>query len=266
MSLRNIFQKFICLSILLILIGSAHATTTATIHGAVYEWTTFEPLENVIIEVNSTPPQSIVAKYGIYSFDLAPGDYTITARYYQDGTLLYSTQETITITDNGDYVLDLLLLPTYSEELLEDSEFDNISESFEEDSKIIEGDSGTSTTTYLLAAALVIIIAASAYLLVQRRGKEEDTGQIAVLPPEEVEEDITREEFEKEQSLPADLQEIIDIIEANGGRITQKELRSRVRYSEAKVSLMISDLENRGIVEKFKKGRGNIIIIVESEN
>ncbi|MGM0771995.1 MAG: helix-turn-helix transcriptional regulator, partial [Halobacteriota archaeon] len=35
----------------------------------------------------------------------------------------------------------------------------------------------------------------------------------------------------------------------------------KLSYSEAKVSLIVSDLENRGLVEKFKKGRGNIIII-----
>jgi uncharacterized membrane protein len=32
-------------------------------------------------------------------------------------------------------------------------------------------------------------------------------------------------------------------------------------YSEAKVSLIVSDLESRGIIKKIKKGRGNILII-----
>ncbi|MHC1584962.1 MAG: helix-turn-helix transcriptional regulator, partial [Candidatus Syntropharchaeia archaeon] len=31
--------------------------------------------------------------------------------------------------------------------------------------------------------------------------------------------------------------------------------------SEAKISLMITDLENRGLVTKIKKGRGNVIIL-----
>ena len=61
--------------------------------------------------------------------------------------------------------------------------------------------------------------------------------------------------------LPADLQEVMDIIKASGGRVTQKELRSKLKYSEAKVSLMVSDLEQRGLIEKFKQGRGNIIRI-----
>ena len=62
-------------------------------------------------------------------------------------------------------------------------------------------------------------------------------------------------------SLPDDLREVIRIIEKSGGRITQLDLRKALPYSEAKVSLMITDLENRGIVKKIKKGRGNVLIL-----
>jgi uncharacterized membrane protein len=65
--------------------------------------------------------------------------------------------------------------------------------------------------------------------------------------------------------LPEDLGEVIRIIEKNGGRITRLELRKALPYSEAKVSLMVSDLESRGIVKKIKKGRGNIIILYKQD-
>ncbi len=45
-----------------------------------------------------------------------------------------------------------------------------------------------------------------------------------------------------------------------GGRVTQKELRGEMKCSEAKVSLMLDDLEDRGYIKKIKKGRSNIII------
>ncbi|MHC1566853.1 MAG: helix-turn-helix transcriptional regulator [Candidatus Syntropharchaeia archaeon] len=61
--------------------------------------------------------------------------------------------------------------------------------------------------------------------------------------------------------LPEDLKEVISIIQQNGGRITQKELRKKLSLSEAKISLMITDLENRGLVTKIKKERGNVIIL-----
>ena len=61
--------------------------------------------------------------------------------------------------------------------------------------------------------------------------------------------------------LPNDLKEVMDIVIKGGGRINQVELRHNLPYSEAKVSLMISDLEDRGLVRRIKKGRGNIIVL-----
>ncbi|WP_269852175.1 hypothetical protein [Methanosarcina horonobensis] len=40
-----------------------------------------------------------------------PGDYVITASYYQNNTLAYSKEITLRIEDEGDYVFDLLLYP-----------------------------------------------------------------------------------------------------------------------------------------------------------
>ncbi len=65
----------------------------------------------------------------------------------------------------------------------------------------------------------------------------------------------------KEELLPEDLKAVIEVIKANGGRITQKELRKRLGFSEAKMSLIIADLERRGVIEKVKKGRGNVIFL-----
>jgi len=61
--------------------------------------------------------------------------------------------------------------------------------------------------------------------------------------------------------LPDDLKEIVNILRRHGGRMTQLELRKELNYSEAKVSLMLADLENRGLIERFRRGRGNIIIL-----
>lgn len=65
----------------------------------------------------------------------------------------------------------------------------------------------------------------------------------------------------KNEVLPEDLKTVVEVIKANGGRITQKELRKKLGFSEAKMSLIIADLERRGIVEKVKKGRGNVIFL-----
>jgi uncharacterized membrane protein len=51
-------------------------------------------------------------------------------------------------------------------------------------------------------------------------------------------------------------------VRSEGGRTTQKDLRRAIPYSEAKISLMIAELESQGKLKKIKKGRGNIIILL----
>ena len=58
-----------------------------------------------------------------------------------------------------------------------------------------------------------------------------------------------------------DLNRVIEIIKKEGGRIHQKELRKRLGLSEAKISLMVTELENKNKVERIKKGRGNVIVL-----
>jgi uncharacterized membrane protein len=115
----NLKLFIICTAIVFSLMSLADADGTAKIHGAVYKMDTFEPLDNALIEVNSTPTQYMVAKNGQYSIELVPGNYTITARYYEDNTLIYAAVGTILIENEGDYVYDLLLRPVNSENLKE---------------------------------------------------------------------------------------------------------------------------------------------------
>ncbi|MBP2030518.1 putative membrane protein [Methanohalophilus levihalophilus] len=245
------------------------ASSTATVHGAVYEWYSFELLDDAIIEINSTPPQTIVAKYGIYSLDLDNGTYKISAYYYEGENLESSTEEIITIDGDGDYVVDLLLQPVY-ENPFEETDNENLTASIEEETGFLAEE--TENSNYLYAILILILLSAFVAYGVYRKKKEADTKQASVGKETVIPNAFPEAEFmetapndskspNEEKDLPEDLKKIIDIIKSNGGRITQKELRQKVDYSEAKVSLMIADLENRGLVQKFKKGRGNIIVL-----
>ena len=169
---------------------SRQTTAQPQVHGGVYSWDTFEPLENAVVDVNSTPSQSMVAKSGIYSFELDPGNYSITARYYQNSTLTYSATETITIKGGGSYVLDLLLLPVYSEELMDGSKVNlssknstsssgnpvteaAIDKTNTSNSVNITEQSGiySSTVSYLLIALTLFLLLAVGYSL-SRKHKE----------------------------------------------------------------------------------------------
>ncbi|WP_406660652.1 hypothetical protein V7O66_12560 [Methanolobus sp. ZRKC3] len=333
-------MKFIlcisCIATLLMLTGIAGASEIATVHGIAYEWSTFEPLDNAIIEVNSTPAQSIVAKYGLYSFELPNGSYLITAKYYQDNALTYYGEEVITITDEGNYVLDLLLLPSYS----------SSDSTFTESGADVNGDaqqaSSVPNSNNLLAGTSLIVIVLLVLLFYQIHHKNERfearvkavhkgalssksgmevktetsvpvTSSISTPAPvpattlvpkpentdvpaksisvhevKNPETDIPGSEEPEDEDydipeavgaeipekipapkpsgpVPSDLQEILDILSSQGGRMTQKDMRKRLHYSEGKVSLMLLDLEKRGKIQKFKKGRGNVLFLVDEE-
>ncbi|HDJ37944.1 MAG TPA: hypothetical protein ENF24_01975, partial [Methanosarcinales archaeon] len=250
-----------------------------------YEWSTFEALENTIVLVNSTPPQKLVAPFGSYTFDLPEGSYAIRAEYYRGNLLEYCAEEEITIVGDGDFVLDLLMFPPIEDVYL--CEDINLSEDIFDYEELLEDEEDSMVLLY--ATGILSVLAIIAALFLWKRGKKgdgkrgtegidetdetdgkEDYGYEPPEPepeaPEESEEPVKRGELEPEgaeSAIPSDLQEVLSIIRGRDGRIAQKDLRLRLNCSEAKASLMITDLEDRGLVKKVKKGRGNVIILTD---
>lgn len=334
----------ICIAILLSSSGICIAEGVATVHGVAYEWSTFYPLDNAIIEVNSTPIQSLVAKSGVYSFDLQNGSYLIKARYYQNDVLTHYGEENITVLEGGNYVLDLLLFPSYTNVGTDPGATSNGSIGNS------QGNSSSWQITLILLTMVLVSIISLYHMHSMGRMKQlhhkhkgsrpaydavpiphapiagypEPISPVVlsepdipsqeplihanvpleqvILPPEPADlvpiasdlpdphpepvailsseftavpfnaddtEPITHIETVAHEgetvSFPADLQEILDILKAQGGRMTQKDLRKRLKYSEGKVSLMLIDLEHRGKIKKFKKGRGNILFLADEE-
>jgi uncharacterized membrane protein len=257
----------------------------ATVHGMIYSWTDFDrPLRNAIVEVNSTPVQSKVATNGTYSFDLFPGNYTINAKYYRNNFLELINEENISIEKEGNFTLDILLFPpTESEyEFLGDINFTNISGDLRN-----EVPTNPDYTIFYLIILLLLVLLISYWFRKKRpgihAGKEtlrddilpetdgnppgkqiEQKPEHGELPPESVSrintQSLNTYEELKNKKLPDDLQELYEAIMNSGGRVTQKDLRKKFTCSEAKVSLMLADLEDRGLIKKIKRGRANIII------
>jgi len=373
---RKLYKIACVLFFLICIQGNALA---ATIHGTVYEWYSFKPLENSIIEINSTPEQSFVATDAQYSFNLTPGTYLIIASYFEENTLVYRAREEVIVSDEGEYIHDLLLFPAYQEDLdlLDQGDFENVDLDIEEAEP--KSQESSQYTIFIFALLALCILLLAGYIIKKERrnppekmaglpgeienpklsdtkpmGSENLTANASasgytatngtvnndtvnndtvtddtinndtvtdnrvineidsikgvsgadyepsesLIVEEPVEKafgkDIPAQQiklpdpgnsiaplsaaslFEEEQvssnspedpeeTLPEDLKEIMNLIRANGNRITQRELRKKSPYSESKVSLMLSDLEERGLVEKFKRGRGNIIRIPDGE-
>ena len=209
-------------------------TNSATIYGSVYDLS-LEKVDNALVEINTTPKQVIVANNGSYSLDVANGAYGVKARLMRKNDVVGFVQENITIKQDGRYILDLILFPDL-EEGVEDIDFD------------VNGNVIDDNKSIFIALFVLFIIAVASFLYFKRSKK----------PKEEIKEVVEKKEDAYEDG---DIEQIIKIIRQEGGRATQKDIRKQIPLSEAKISLMIAELEYKGIVEKIKKGRGNIIIL-----
>ncbi len=65
---------------------------------------------------------------------------------------------------------------------------------------------------------------------------------------------------EKTQETDPLKEKILRLLQEHDKRMSQKELRKQFPFSEAKMSLAITELENEGKIKKIKKGRSNILI------
>jgi uncharacterized membrane protein len=246
-------KRFVLLIIIITsLILNAQA---AKVYGTVYEWSDFNnPLKNSIVEIeeNQTRLQYKISGDGTYIFDISPGSYIIKAKYYNNNILEFSGEEKLQI-DKPDESrnLDILLFPPM------DSEYEylgDINLTGEIDAK----ESGLTDYIIIMLAGLFIFIIILFYIW-KREKKPVIQGTIE--PSPEIPENKIGPHENNNMELPGDLKDLYDIILKKGGRTTQKDLRKEVIYGEAKVSLMIADLEDRGLIKKIKKGRSNIIIV-----
>ena len=216
----------------LILISFANA---ATVYGTVYDLS-LKKVGNARVEIDTNPKQFLVAQNGSYSFNVPDGIYTIKAQLVQKNEVIASVEEDITISQEGSYVLDLILLP--------DVESGIENPGIDINGSVVEGANNNGILLAGFAVLFVLGIAVGAVYFMKTRKKEPG---------------ISLESNEKTSG--EDLDEVINIIKKEGGRTTQKDIRKQIPLSEAKISLMIAELEHKGAIEKIKKGRGNIIIL-----
>lgn len=230
---------------ILVLISFSQA---ATIYGNVYG-PDLALLKYSIIEINSTPRQNLVAVNGDYSFNLPQGTYEITAMY-QSKAITLLTKEIIVVNSEGEFIHDLILFDT---EDVENITFD--------ESGVIEDTINQSTINldfiWIVIVILILLIILFIYLIKKR--KKDHKKEIKRIQNKKSKE-ISKKKKIEEISNDEVLNQIYDIIKREK-RVNQKEIRKEIGMSEAKISLVIADLESRGLVKKIKVGRGNIVVL-----
>ncbi len=212
--------------LLLLLLPLANA---ATIYGAVYDF----GLNKVeaVVDIDTTPRQQMVAKNGSYSFAVNAGSYILRARHVKTDSII---EENITVNEDGSYVLDLILLPSF--DALDD--VDAVP-----DDMLIDDVVQDRPVSHWLA--WLVVFTALGFLVYR---------SVKSAPEKLIQKEV------REVPVADELNSVMKFIDEQGGRATQKDIRKQFPYSEAKVSLMIDELEEKGLVKRIKKGRGNVIV------
>ena len=63
--------------------------------------------------------------------------------------------------------------------------------------------------------------------------------------------------------IESEEQKIVKIIRSSGGRISQSAITEQCRFSKAKTSQLLSALEKKGVVRRYKKGRDKIVTLAD---
>ena len=226
---------------LILFLVCLNLTFAATLKGSIYN-SDLDLEKNVLVEVNSVPIQKFLAKDGTYIFNLPAGKYVLVAHASN-----FVSNEEIEIVQEGEYVRDIFLIPSLGEEELVD---ENANLTFASENILEE-----STELYWIMGVIllvVLMVAVFVYFSFKRKkGYLKEAEQKSV---SELKQELAAE--------PGYLDETIAIIKKHGGRIHQKELRKEMLHlSESKISLILTELEHKGKIEKIKKGRGNAIIL-----
>lgn len=214
----------------------------ATLKGSIYN-SNLELETNVLVEISS---QKYLAKEGTYQFDLPAGKYTLTAKK----GFLSSTEE-ITVNSAGETIYDLFLLEDFTEE-------DELWKDTEENLFDEEQNSSYSWWRYLIAGLIILA------LLIRFLWWRKKYGPISLFRKKvQIEHKKTNAEHKEDIAKePGYLDRTLDIIKKQEGRITQKQLRKEMLdLSEAKISLILAELEHKGKIERIKSGRGKIILM-----
>lgn len=236
----------------------------ATLHGTVYD-ASLDRAKDIMIDISTIPKQRYISKDGIYSFKVSTGNYTVHVQQLKNEDVIAQATELAMIGDNNDYRLDIILFPKVQtlDELLGESIFDV--------EKIALENNAWPWWLWLFIGIGSVVAGAVVFALLKKERKEMvmatptvvhelDKLLLAKSLPQKSEEKRDGQEPKEQKD---ELEEVVSFIKNADGRTTQKDLRKHFLSSEAKISLMVTELEHKGVIEKIKKGRGNILILKE---
>jgi len=211
------------LALLILLSGSAFP---AFVHGDIYS-AGLEKLNKTAIRIDGRFSYQLVTDRSNYSIFLPEGEYAISASTFDEaGNPVLHVEEKVKV-GASDQKVDLVLKPV------------------------------TTIADYLPYLAALILIAI--VFVWANRHWETKSGAVESQDVETEEASNPPQTSTLPVELDADAKKVLSILDSMEGRSTQKELGESAGFSDAKLSLILSELESIGKIKKFKRGRGNII-------
>lgn len=261
------FNLFGLLGIITVMVLVYSSTASAAlIGGRVYDYS-LNSISNVNVEINTTPKQREVAEQSVYAFNVPKGSYVIIARQFEDGILKASTTEQIIVEQDGEYKLDLILFPDVSEDQNLIDEKIELKTPYDDEKKY----------NLLLVVMLIAVVTVSCgviYFLLNKKRKRsvkhKKKNNVKKAAAETIKESEAANAIEEQiitqkpamfSTEDADSKMLLEFIRSQDGRTTQKDIRKSFPSSEAKISLILTDLESQGKIRKIKKGRGNVVVL-----
>lgn len=178
-----------------------------------------EKLNKTVIRVEGPFSYQLVTNKTNYSIFLSDGEYRISASTFDETGKLIFYTDEKVNVGSNDQKVDLVLRPTNT--------FDY--------------------SSYLIFLAIMSIVFIWANKnLVPRSGATKEFNHEKPLVDGKLE-------------LDDETKAVLHMLDGFEGRATQKELKEALNFSDAKLSLILTELEHFGHIKKFKRGRANII-------
>ncbi len=220
----------------------------ATIHGTVYD-PSLEPID-ALVEINTVPKQFFVAVGGDYQFNVNPGSYILKANTSEGRAV-----ELIEIVEDGNYTIDMIIGLDIEDPIgfIDEPDVTDVTSGLN-GSTDNNKDAYSWVTPSIIGIAIIVLLAIAAVFLFVSKNNSKN--------PDVDKAKGTIDDAEQISNITDIEIRTIALIREHS-RITQKELRKMLPYSEAKISLVVAQLESEGKIKKIKKGRGNILVYVK---
>ncbi len=244
--------------IILLYITLLHSTTVS---GQIFNGDDNQLLNNTLITIEDSNGNTVVQKScnGYYNLEVpSGGNYTLRAYHYLNGSLEYYTDNKFQASQDS-IQFDLVLIPYELQKLVPSFTSPPLANKTSSDDTSLSSHKQTDQIgqfyidNILIIAALVIIIYFVYRFYLNNFASKKDVGE--------------KSEVQKtgQYELDEDCKNVFRIIKENEGRMVQKELREILNFSETKMSLIVTELEALGLIKRIKKGRENILKLVNKK-